>query len=524
MVIIVETKIDEKRMEKIRRRCGFVIGIDVRVEGSRGGICLAWKEEITVSLKNFSKSHIDVMINEDSVNEEWEFMGFYGSPYVSNKSASWNLLRILGQEQNHPWLVSGDFNEIMYSFEKSGGQPREEKKMEAFREVLEECQLMDVALLATYTAEEVYSTLKGMGPIKAPDYDGFLALFFRGSGTFAKSAFVSGRLISDNVLLAYEILHTLRQKRTGKKRFMAVKLDMSKAYDRVEWGFLNKVMLWMGFAKECVALIMRCISTVSYAVNVNGRRGNVFKPNRGLHQGDPLSPFLFLICSEGFSSLIRLAKREGLLKGVKASRRGPEISYLLFADDCILFGDATNRGEMVLKEILKEYERSSGQCVNFNKSTIFYGSNTTEGDKEEILTLLGVRCSTNLEKYLGLPNMVGRWKKESFQNLKDRVNLRIERWSTRLLSQGGKEVFIKSVLQAIPTYVMSRFLLQKSLCGELENIFAKFWWQKGQRKKGIHWCQWKYMCCPKEEGMGFKNMFRFNISLLAKQGWRIINN
>ncbi|KAA3458727.1 reverse transcriptase [Gossypium australe] len=144
MVFFMETKIDGKRMEKIRRRCGFVNGIDVGAEGSRGEICLAWGEEITVSLKTFSKNHINVLIEESNVNEEWRFTGFYGSPYVSNQSASWNLLRTLGQEQRYPWLVSGDFNEIIYSFEKSESQPREEKRMAAFREVLDECQLMDV--------------------------------------------------------------------------------------------------------------------------------------------------------------------------------------------------------------------------------------------------------------------------------------------------------------------------------------------------------------------------------------------
>lgn len=201
---------------------------------------------------------------------------------------------------------------------------------------------------------------------------------------------------------------------------------MSKAYDIVKWGFLKEVMLQMGFLGKWVALIMKCISTVSYAVNINGRRGNIFQPTRELREGDPLSLFLFLICSEGLSSLMRLAMRDSLLKGAKASRRGPEISHLLFADDCILFSEATNRGVLILKEIMKEYERCSGQCVNFNKSTIFYSLNTIEGKKEKISTLLGVRSSTNLEKYLGLPNVVGRRKEESFQNLKDMAYLRIE--------------------------------------------------------------------------------------------------
>ena len=265
---------------------------------------------------------------------------------------------------------------------------------------------------------------------------------------------------------------------------MVVKLDMSKAYDRVEWVFLEKVMEKMGFDNRWISLIQSCIQTVSFSILVNGEpRGN-FTPKRGLRQGDPLSPYLFLLCAEGLHSLLHQAESSGAIKGVSLCSAAPKISHLLFADDSLLFCRATSQECTYILDILKQYEEVSGQQINRGKTQLFFSRNTETVMQEEIKNLLGVATTTNYEKYLGLPSFVGRGKKQSFGYIRERIWHKMQGWKERLLSQGGREVLIKAVLQAMPTYTMACFKLPKSLCKDIESLIRKFWWgYKGEAWK-----------------------------------------
>ena len=152
---------------------------------------------------------------------------------------------------------------------------------------------------------------------------------------------MNGRLIIDNVLMAFEMMHQINLKKTWAKGEMALKLDMSKAYDKVEWACLDKIMEKLWFHSRWRSLMMQCISSVTYAICINGKPSGHIILTRGLRQGDLLSPYLFLLCVKGLSALIKKAIADGLLEGISMCKGGPCLSHLFFADDSLIFCKAT---------------------------------------------------------------------------------------------------------------------------------------------------------------------------------------
>ncbi|KAL4363000.1 hypothetical protein GQ457_04G024640 [Hibiscus cannabinus] len=387
---------------------------------------------------------------------------------------------------------------------------------------------MNASLLRTFTADEVVTAFREIGHGKAPGIDGFPSSFFRlhwntigsdftqlcldllhGSADMASINHTVIVLIPKvaspdymrqfrpislyNILIAHELIHSLSSIGTGPYQGDAVKLDIKKAFDRVEWNFLRDVMLRLEFDSSWVSLILRYITTVSFTVRINGCLSQDFQPQRGLRQGDPLSPFLFLICTQALSSLLTAEQFSGGLTGLCASRNGPRINRLLFADDSLIFIRNSTTEALRLKHILHIYGQASGQRVNYDKSDIFFCPKICQQARDVVSVILGVHEVTDPGVYLGVPLSIGQNKTIALGFICDNVNSSIASWNKQLLSFGGREISIKA-------------------------------WSGSDNRRGWHLLNWESVCAPKNSGgMGFRNLHLFNIALLGKQIWQLIS-
>ncbi|GKV15062.1 hypothetical protein SLEP1_g25863 [Rubroshorea leprosula] len=332
-------------------------------------------------------------------------------------------------------------------------------------------------------------------------------------------AFLKGRQLMDGVVIANEVIDEAKKKR--KKAFL-FKIDFEKAYDKVSWSFLDHMMQKMGFCEKWRLWIQECLRSSLISILVNGSPSRQFNVSRGLRQGDPLSPLLFLIIAEGLNGLVTEAIKNGKLEGVEVGNRSFSISHLQYADDTILFGKATEENVWAMKGILRAFELVSGLKINFNKSQLV-GIGVDDDWLNKMAWVLCCKKGTLPFKYLGI-TIGGSCKRSAFwKPLVDIFERKLATWKGRYLSLGGRITLINSVLSSLPVFWMSMYLVPKGTILLLDKIRRKFLWGGAEREKRINWVKWEKVCKEKQfGGLGVKDLRKFNLALLGKWWGRLV--
>lgn len=234
----------------------------------------------------------------------------------------------------------------------------------------------------------------------------------------------------------------------------------------------------MGFSKVWCNLILQCISTTNLSITMNGYPCGFFKPTRGLRQGDPLSPYLFLFCMESLSRTITHAENPNLLRGHRINNHAPSITHLLFADDCLLFCEASTHASNNLVKLFSDFGKASGQLINLSKSGVFFSAHTDPDIMNAIQSGLNVQSIPLSDKYLGSPLFTNRSKIKCFEPMVENMKSRILGWQQKTITIPGKTVMIKTVTSSMSIYQMSCFKLPKKICKDINKIQRDFWWGK----------------------------------------------
>ncbi|KAL5549263.1 hypothetical protein UlMin_004494 [Ulmus minor] len=335
--------------------------------------------------------------------------------------------------------------------------------------------------------------------------------------SMAQGAFVHNRQILDVVLVATEAVEDYRKR---KKRGVIFKVDFEKAYDHVNWDFLDLVLEKKGFGARWRTWMRGCISSANFSIMINGKPRGRFGASRGLRQGDPLSPFLFILVADILGRMMDKAVSIGEVKGFKVGREEVVVSHLQFADDTLFLLDPDQSNIQKVHTILNFFSMCSGLKINMNKSSLA-GIHMEDEEVMALAAVVGCEKGSWPMKYLGLP-LGGNPNSTEFWNpVVEKVGKRLDGWKKSVLSKGGRLTMIQSVLSSIPIYFMSLFKLPNGVAALLEKMMRQFLWDKEVGGKGKNLVDWKLVCSPKESGgLGIGNLLIRNKALLGKWLWR----
>ena len=332
--------------------------------------------------------------------------------------------------------------------------------------------------------------------------------------------FVQGRHIHDNIMLVHELAQSLDQDIRGSN--VIIKLDMEKAFDRIEWRSIAEVLRRFGFATAVINLVDICVRENHFSLLVNRHSTPFFTASRGLRQGDPLSPTLFILVEEVLSRSLSRAIAQGLIQPYYSKRGCPIISHSMFADDAILFLNGCEASLQGLMGILSGYERATGQLVNTSKSSFMVAS-TTINTIRRIQDISSFSRSHLPFDYLGCPIFSGRTRVHYFDGLLSKLRKKLAGWKLHLLSPGGRIQLIRHVLMSMPLHLLAVHEVPDTVLRSIRQICTSFLWDgklEGPRRQRR--VSWEKACRPLDEGgLGIRRPEDVLDMLQKKLVWRM---
>jgi hypothetical protein len=319
-----------------------------------------------------------------------------------------------------------------------------------------------------------------------------------------QTGFVPGRNIHENIIVAKEMAHTMHRMK-GKKGAFAIKVDLAKAYDKISWEFIWRILVEIKLPNDLINIIMHSVSSVMTNVKWNGTRDEYFRPQRGIRQGDPISPYLFVLCMDKLSHII--------------------LQDLMFADDLLLFGEASEGQMRCVLDTLQKFCGMSGQEVSQEKTSVMFSGNVERSLRTKLLSMSGFLETNSFGKYLGVPLHGRAPKKSDFQYLLDQVSSKLSMWKASQLSFAGRVTLAKSVVEAMPVYPMMSSLIPKSCLEDIQKMQGRFIWGDTENKRKFHAIGWDRITAPKDKGgLGLRKLGTMNKACLLKLNWKLKEN
>ncbi|WZZ11232.1 hypothetical protein YC2023_097153 [Brassica napus] len=335
----------------------------------------------------------------------------------------------------------------------------------------------------------------------------------------SQSAFLPGRLLAENVILATDLVNGYNTQAISPRGML--KVDLRKAFDSVRWDFIIASLRVLAIPEGFISLISECISTASFSVSVNGSSSGYFKSTKGIRQGDPLSPYLFVLAMESLSRLLTSRYADGNINYHPRTEQ-LQISHLMFADDVMIFFDGSSNSLHGITECLDDFASWSGLHMNTSKTELFTAG--LDPMESTAITGYGFPAGSFPIRYLGLPLMSRKLKISEYSPLINKITLTFQSWASKMLSFAGRLQLLRTVIFGTVTFWLSAFMLPKGCIQAIEALCARFLWSGNIDKRGLAKIAWSTVCLPKQEGgLGLRSFSVWNQVLCLKFIWLLLS-